>query len=49
MGKKLFALVGDVWYQILGIEGDENKTLYKLYSLDYLVPHNWIKEIKEMD
>jgi hypothetical protein len=47
MKTRLYALVGDIWYQIMNIEGRENNTYYKLYSLNYLVPNERIKEIME--
>jgi hypothetical protein len=47
MKTQLYALVDNVWYQILDIKGDENNTYYKLYSLDYLVPNEDIKELRE--
>jgi hypothetical protein len=50
MSKKEFALVGDVWYEIMDcFVGIDNSIQYKLYSLDYPVPSGWIKKIKEMD
>lgn len=41
------ALVGDVWYQIMKVRENEGKTEYFLYSKDYWVPEEWIKDIKE--
>ena len=40
------ALLGDVWYQIMDTRNGDEGIEYLLFTRNYWIPENWIKEIR---